>query len=147
MICFACIIIASTLASSLACACLLFLFVCFLCYACFAFAPLCFLCSYAMRLNARPVRSMQSAKTRKAGKAEENRQGERLRRACPALRACAYYQRIMFYYARACLQGGYTTARPGYFFGMDWQGERGKTVLLISVISCSRSKSIGVLNS
>lgn len=54
---------------------------------------------------------------------------------------CLCYRCIMFYYARALLAGGYTTARRGYFFGTVCWNKSSKSVLLIPLIPCSRSKT------
>ena len=69
----------------------------------------------------------------------ERRQGERPP-VLSCLPVCLCYRCILFYYARALLAGGYTTARPGYFFGTVYGKKSAKSVLLILITHCSYCK-------
>lgn len=137
--CFACIKIASTLASSLACDCLLFLslLVCFLfcllfrnrvwvydasplCL-CLAFAfPLCLLSALFLRhvyaiVFAPCSGNAERQKQHHGQSIAERRQGERLRRA----RLACLLPLLSVHNISLCaglLAGGYTTARPGVLF-------------------------------
>ena len=65
----------------------------------------------------------------------ESRQGERLRRACPALPACRCYRCIIKHYARACLRGATPPPARGTFSVRFDEGEQSNR-------SCSSPNSL-----
>ena len=119
MICFACIVIASTLASSLACACLLFLSL--LCLFCLCSALLFMFVCYAIKCAPCSVNAGRQ-KQHHGERIAERRQGERLRRACLACLIAFAIGAYCFIMRGLCLRGA-TPPPAGGTFSVRFTGK------------------------